>query len=269
MNGLIRWLRGNSVGAALVETIIALRPAWWIARAWIAVELVGMFFSAQWFPLPTFTGRRSFSRWLSSFRSGWAGELPATGRRQANMSSCSSGTSWPCWGWQLSSEHWQAAARLVTTTSSTVRMPPSLELLRLVRSTRTARRSPTCILRRRRRAARERPPVRPGRPPVHEREVRRVHVRQHDGRAEAGGAAQRLPTAIQLVWRCAQGRMHRPGNRSAVWRDLARHLLGYHADAVGQCFASTKPGVHANRSARFVAEAITRPVRTSPGLQAW
>lgn len=56
MNGLIRWLRGNSVGAALVETIIALRPAWWIARAWIAVELVGMFFSAQWFPLPTFTG---------------------------------------------------------------------------------------------------------------------------------------------------------------------------------------------------------------------
>jgi hypothetical protein len=56
MNGLIRWLRGNSVGAAVVETIIALRPAWWIARAWIAVELVGMFFLAQWFPLPTFTG---------------------------------------------------------------------------------------------------------------------------------------------------------------------------------------------------------------------
>lgn len=144
MNGLIRWLRGNSVGAALVETIIALRPAWWIARAWIAVELVGMFFSAQWFPLPTFTGAPlGFA--LAVVISVWLGRRAAGGRRQANMSSCSSGTSWPCWGWQLSSEHWQAAACLVTTTSSTVRMPPSLELSRLVRSMRTARRSPTCI----------------------------------------------------------------------------------------------------------------------------
>ena len=65
----------------------------------------------------------------------------------------------------------------------------------------------------------------------------------------------------------SRARMHRPGNRSAVWRDLARHLLGRHADAVGQCFAPTKPDVHANRSARFVAEAITRPVGTSPGCR--
>ena len=53
---LVRWLRSHPIGAATVETIIALRPAWWIARAWIAVELLGFFFLAQWFPLPRFPG---------------------------------------------------------------------------------------------------------------------------------------------------------------------------------------------------------------------
>jgi uncharacterized membrane protein len=56
LDGLTRWLRRHSVGAAVVETIVALRPAWWIARAWIAVELIGLFFVAEWFPLPTFPG---------------------------------------------------------------------------------------------------------------------------------------------------------------------------------------------------------------------
>ena len=56
VDGLTRWLRGHPLGAAVVETIVALRPAWWIARAWIAVELIGLFFVAEWFPLPTFPG---------------------------------------------------------------------------------------------------------------------------------------------------------------------------------------------------------------------
>jgi uncharacterized membrane protein len=56
LDGLIRWLRRHPVGAAAVETIVALRPAWWIARAWIAVELIGFFFFAQWFPFPRFPG---------------------------------------------------------------------------------------------------------------------------------------------------------------------------------------------------------------------
>jgi hypothetical protein len=59
----VRWLRGelprfrqHPVGAAVVETVSALRPAWWVFRAWIAVELLGGFFGAPWFPLPQFTG---------------------------------------------------------------------------------------------------------------------------------------------------------------------------------------------------------------------
>ena len=82
MNGLIRWLRGNRLGAAMVETIIALRPAWWIARAWIAVELLGMFFLAQWFPLPMFPGA-----WLvfglAVVISVWLGRRAASHRQTA------------------------------------------------------------------------------------------------------------------------------------------------------------------------------------------
>lgn len=55
-DGLVRWLRSHPTGAATVDTITSLRPAWWIVRAWIAVELVGLFVAAQWFPLPTFSG---------------------------------------------------------------------------------------------------------------------------------------------------------------------------------------------------------------------
>jgi uncharacterized membrane protein len=56
LDGLTRWLRRHPLGAAVVETVIALRPAWWIVRAWIAVELIGLFVAAEWFPLPAFPG---------------------------------------------------------------------------------------------------------------------------------------------------------------------------------------------------------------------
>jgi uncharacterized membrane protein len=56
LDKLVRWLRNHPAGAATVETITSLRPAWWIVRAWIGMELIGLFFLAEWFPLPTFPG---------------------------------------------------------------------------------------------------------------------------------------------------------------------------------------------------------------------
>jgi hypothetical protein len=46
----------HPVGAAILETVSGLRPAWWLLRAWVAVELIGMFVSMPWFPLPRFPG---------------------------------------------------------------------------------------------------------------------------------------------------------------------------------------------------------------------
>jgi hypothetical protein len=44
-------------GAAALETVSGLRPAWWLLRAWVAVQLIGMFFVGRpWFPLPRFPG---------------------------------------------------------------------------------------------------------------------------------------------------------------------------------------------------------------------
>ena len=59
----MRWLRSqlprwrqHPFGAAVVETVPALRPAWWMLRAWVAIELIGIFFGTGLFPLPRFPG---------------------------------------------------------------------------------------------------------------------------------------------------------------------------------------------------------------------
>jgi hypothetical protein len=46
----------HPVAAAILETVSGLRPAWWLMRAWVAVELIGMFVGTPWFPLPRFPG---------------------------------------------------------------------------------------------------------------------------------------------------------------------------------------------------------------------
>ncbi len=46
----------HPIGAAIVETVSGLRPAWWLLRAWVAVELIGIFVGTPWFPVPRFPG---------------------------------------------------------------------------------------------------------------------------------------------------------------------------------------------------------------------